>query len=171
MALRYRGWPVTLKALMTCCGDPARDLDGAWGCLVAGPSVNAAKSHRLGLLLWLLPPLLELPLIVLMCSWFEEVAREALFGGLGTRSALAAVLVILLLGLAVAWRESASAGRVAMAVLLFIAAGVTGALMIGFLIDSSHVIIAVLLAHSTLCVAMIGRAVLTAPRTGPESGQ
>ena len=132
---------------------------------MAGSSVNAGGSHRTGLLLWLFPPLFELPVVLVMCSGFDEVAREAVLGTPGTQLALAAVLVVVAVGAVVAWRGAVGSARVVTAALLFVAAGVTGALLIGFLTGGAYVIIAVLLAHSAVSLAMIGRAVLRATPT------
>ena len=48
---------------------------------------------------------------------------------------------------------------------LFVAAGLTAALLVGVLIGGAYVIIALLLAHLTVCIGLIGRAVLPSAMT------
>jgi hypothetical protein len=132
---------------------------------VVGPSAGAAGSGRTALLLWLVPPLIELPEALMLAAGFPEVAEQAIFGTPGTPVVIGAVLVVVVVGAVLAWRRASGPVRVVVAMVLFVAAGLTAALLVGVLIGGAYVIIALLLAHSTVCIGLIGRAVLPSAMT------
>jgi hypothetical protein len=104
---------------------------------------------------------------MMLSKGFDEVAREAIYGSPGTEVVLAAVLVVVVVSTVLAWRGVRGVARTVAAAALFVSAGLTAALFLGFLTGGAYIILAVLLAHSTVSIALIGRAVLRSA-TAPE---
>jgi hypothetical protein len=117
------------------------------------------------LLLWLYPPLFELPGVLVLSARLDEVAREAIYGSPGTEVVLAATVIVVVAGTLQAWRGVRGVIRTVAAAVLFVSAGLTAVLLVGFLTSGSFPILAVLLAHSTVSIALIGRAVLQSTTT------
>jgi hypothetical protein len=134
---------------------------------VSRSSANTARASRTALLLWFVPPFFELPAVMLLSTVFDEVAREAIYGSPGTAVVLAAVLIVVVVGTVLAWVGVRGATSTVAAAALFVSAGLTGALLLGFLTRGAYLILAVLLAHSAVSIALIGRAVLRSDAT-PE---
>jgi hypothetical protein len=132
---------------------------------VAGRSTNTVRTSRTALLLWFFPPLFELPVVLMLSAGFDEVAREAIYGSPGTEVVMAAVLMVVIAGTVLAWRGVRGVARTIAAGALFVSAGLTAALLLGFLTGGAYFILAVLLTHSTVSIALIGRAVLRSAAT------
>lgn len=112
---------------------------------------------RTGLLLWAAGLVFELPVVAAAVSSFPDVAAEAVFGSAGSQVVAFAALALVVAGVAVAWLGSGGSGlRRGLAVLLWITSGLLAVLMAGFLTGGAWVVFAVLLAHSTAAVAVIG---------------
>lgn len=135
---------------------------------MAGQSARTVRTSRTGLLLWFVPPFLELVAVLMLIAGFEEVAREAVLGSPGSEAVLTAVLAVLVVGVGAAWRGVTSVVlRALVGGALFVSAGLLAVLLVGFLTGGAYIIVAVLLAHAVLSVSMIGGAVMrstTAPR-------
>lgn len=131
---------------------------------------GAPRGHRTALVLWLVPPLCELPVVAMLAVGFDEVARIAAFGRAGTLVVVLAALLLTVVGGVVAWRPDwpGRSVRVSVAALLFVAAGLLAVLMLGFFSNGSYVVVGLLVAHAVVCVAMLARSVL---RVAPRSVQ
>ncbi|MFI7540800.1 hypothetical protein [Actinoplanes sp. NPDC049599] len=125
--------------------------------------VSAATCRWLTTLVWLLPPLLELPVLVALCSAVPEVGREAVFGTPATRVAVLFALVAALAGGVAAVRGSSGLAQAAVAGALSVAAGVVAALAAGFLFDGEFPLVGLLPAHSALALAVLAGATLRQP--------
>lgn len=133
---------------------------------MAERSAGHRRSSRTAIILWLVPPLFELPVVLMLAAGFPEVAEKALFGSPGTEFVLGAALVTLVAGAAVAWLSVAPpALRAVVGGASFVVVGLVIALLVGFLTSGAGVIVAVLLAHSALSIAMIGGAVVRGTAT------
>jgi len=130
---------------------------------MAETPVNAASCRWLSTLVWLLPPLLELPLVVALCSAVPEVGREAVFGTPVTQIAVLFALVAALAGFVATVRGSTGLARAAVAGALSVAAGIVAALAAGFLFDGSFPLLGLLPAHSAVALAVLAGATMRQP--------
>ncbi|AGZ43785.1 hypothetical protein [Actinoplanes friuliensis] len=132
---------------------------------MAGSTASTASSRWTGLLMWLLPPLFELPVVVALCSGVPEVAREAVFGAPGTQVVVLLAFVASVGGFVAAARGTSGLVQAGIAGILAIAAGVVAALGAGFLTGGGFLVLGLLLVHSAVSIAMLARATLR--RTTP----
>ncbi|MEU4814885.1 hypothetical protein AB0G03_04450 [Micromonospora aurantiaca] len=122
------------------------------------------QTGRTLLLLWAAGPIFELPVVALVISSFPKVAAAAVFGSAGSQAVAFIALLLVLVGVVLAWVGFSGAGvRRSLAVLLWIAAGLLAVLMLGFLTDGSWAGAAVLVAHSAVATAAIGWLLLRRP--------
>ncbi len=121
---------------------------------------STATARWMATLAWLLPPLLELPLVAALCAGIPEVGREAAFGIPATEVAVLFALFAALAGFVAAVRGTTGLAQAAVAGALSIAAGVVAALAAGFLFDGAFPLLGLLPAHSALALAMLARAAL-----------
>ena len=128
--------------------------------------VGAASCRWLTTLVWLLPPLLELPLVVALCSAVPEVGREAVFGTPATQVAVLFALVAALAGFVATVRGSTGLAQAAVAGALSVAAGIVAALAAGFLFDGDFPLLGLLPAHSALALAVLAGTTLRRPAEG-----
>lgn len=121
---------------------------------------SLTRRHHRGrslLLLWAAGPVFELPIVALAISSFPDVAAEAAFGSAGSQATVFLALILVLVGVAVAWVGPVATGvRRVLAVLLWVATGFLAVLMLGFLGSGTGVVFAILLAHSAVAAAVIG---------------
>jgi len=127
---------------------------------MAGSSASAASGRWTAQLMWLLPPLFELPVVVALCSGVPGVARQAVFGTPGTQVAVLLAFAAAVGGFVAAARGIAGLAQAAVAGTLSVAAGVVAALGAGFLVDGSFPVLGLLMAHSAVSIAMLARATL-----------
>ncbi|GAA3927941.1 hypothetical protein [Actinoplanes auranticolor] len=130
---------------------------------MTGTPVGAATLRWVGTLAWLLPPLVELPLLVGLCSGIPEVSRAAVFGTPATRIAVLFALAAAMAGFVAVVRGTTGLARAAVAGALSIAAGIVAALAAGFLFDGEFPLVGLLPAHSALALAMLARATMREP--------
>jgi hypothetical protein len=113
-------------------------------------------------LMWLLPPLLELPVVAALYAGVPEVAREAVFGVPASLVAVLLALVAAVGGFVATARGTSGLAQAATGGALSIAAGVVAALGAGFVVDGSFPVLGVLMAHAAASLAMLARATLRA---------
>jgi hypothetical protein len=130
---------------------------------MTGTPASAATLRWVSTLVWLLPPLFELPVLVGLCAAVPEVGREAVFGTPATQIAVLFALVAALAGFVAVVRGSTGLAQAAVAGALSIAAGSVAALAAGFLFDGEFRMLGLLPAHSALALAMLARATLRQP--------
>jgi hypothetical protein len=124
---------------------------------------SAATARWLGTLLWLVPPLFELPMVVALSAGIPEVGREVVFGNPATQIAVLFALVAALAGFVAVVRGTTGLAQAAVAGALSIAAGMVAALAAGFLFGGVFPLLGLLPAHSALALAMLARATLRQP--------
>ena len=126
------------------------------------PSAGTAHGRWTAQLLWILPPLAELPVVAVLCSALPEVGRDAAFGTPMSQLAALLALAVAGAGFVAAARGVGGPAQGLLAALLAVAAGVVAALGLGFLAGGAYPVLGVLLAHSALSIAMLARATLRA---------
>jgi hypothetical protein len=130
---------------------------------MAGSSASAESGRWTTHLVWLLPPLFELPVVAALCSGVPAVGRAAVFGTLGTQVAVLLAFAAAVGGFVAAARGTSGLTQAAVAGGLSVTAGVVAALGAGFLIGGTYPVLGLLLAHSALSIAMLARAALRTP--------
>lgn len=90
------------------------------------------------MLVWFFPPLFELPAVLMLSAGFGEVAREAVYGSPGTEVVMAVVLVVVVVGTVLTWRGVPGVIRTVAVGALFVSAGLTAALLVGFLTGGAY---------------------------------
>jgi hypothetical protein len=125
--------------------------------------VSAASCRWVATLVWLLPPLLELPLIVALGAAVPEIGREAVFGTPATQVAVLFALVAALTGFVATVRGVTGLAQAAVAGALSVAAGIVAAMSAGFLFDGRFPLLGLLPAHSALALAVLAGATLRQP--------
>jgi hypothetical protein len=127
--------------------------------------VAESKPHRTALLLWVLGPVFELPLVAMLTITSPDVRDAAPLGSPGTAIVASTALAMVLIGAVVAstTRHVRTALRRMLTIGLAVTAGVLGFLTLGFLIDSAWVVLGVLLAHSTLATGFFCAAFVRPP--------
>jgi len=130
---------------------------------MAASSAGARRSSGLLLFLWFVAPLVEVGGVLLFCLAAPDLAEDTAFGGPATVIVAAGVLAVTVVGTALAWRGVAGAARLITATALFVAAGLTAALGVSFATAGILAVLTLLMAHSALFIALIGRAVLRSP--------
>jgi len=133
---------------------------------MTGTPTTAAPCRWPPTLVWLVPPLLELPVVVALCSTVPEVGREAVFGTPATQVAVLFALVAALAGLIATVRGATGLARAAVAGALSVAAGIVAALAAGFLVDGHLPLLGLLPAHSALALAVLAGATAREPAGG-----
>ena len=134
---------------------------------MTGTPADTAALRWLGPLVWLLPPLVELPLVVALGAAVPEVGREAVFGTPATQIAVLFALAAALAGFVATVRGATGLAQAAVAGALSIGAGVVAAMAAGFLFDGQFAMLGLLPAHSALALVMLTRETLRRP-TDPE---
>ena len=130
---------------------------------MTGTPADAASLRWLGPLVWLLPPLVELPLVVALGAAVPEVGRETVFGTPVTRIAVLFALAAAMAGFVAAVRGTTGLAQAAVAGALSIGAGVVAAMAAGFLFGGQFPMLGLLPAHSALALVMLTRATLRQP--------
>lgn len=130
---------------------------------MTGTPASAGSLRWVATLVWLLPPLFELPLVAALCSAVPEVGREAVFGTRVTQVAILFALAAALAGFVAVVRGATGLAQAAVAGALSIAAGLVAALAAGFLFDGEFPLVGLLPAHSALALAMLAGATLWQP--------
>ncbi|WP_127505075.1 hypothetical protein [Actinoplanes solisilvae] len=87
----------------------------------------------MALLLWTVPPLLELGGVLMIYSGLPDVVEDVGFGSPTTELMVSAVLLVTIVGAVLAWRGVLGGMRLVVAAALFIAAGLTAALGLSFI--------------------------------------
>jgi hypothetical protein len=127
---------------------------------MTGSTASTATDRWSAQLVWLLPPLFELPVAVALCSGIPWVAGQAAFGSPATQVVLLFSLVAALGGFVAAVRGTAGVAQAAIGGALSVAAGAVAAVGAGFLFGGVFRVLGLLLAHSALSLAMLARATL-----------
>lgn len=127
---------------------------------MAGSTASTATDRWSGQLMWLLPPLFELPVAVALCSGVPEVADQAAFGSPATQVVLLLALAAALGGFVAILRGTAGVAQAAIGGALAMAAGAVAAVGAGFLAGGVFRVPGLLLAHSAFSIAMLARATL-----------
>jgi hypothetical protein len=130
------------------------------GVAVAASSARARSNGRFLLFLWFIAPVVELGGVLLFCAASPDLAEDTAFGSSTTELIATVVLVVTVVGTVLAWRGASGSMRVITAVALFIAAALTVALGVSFATAGVLALFTLLMAHSALFIALIGRAVL-----------
>ncbi|WP_434740717.1 hypothetical protein [Micromonospora sp. SH-82] len=127
--------------------------------------------NRTVLVLSAVGPIVELPVTALAVGSFPEVAQDAAFGSSGSQVAMAVALVAVIVAVATMWAGSrvGVGTRMAVGVTSWIAAGLVATLAVGFLVGARWVVLAVLLAHSTVALGVLG-GLAVRPATRPADG-
>jgi hypothetical protein len=137
------------------------------GVEVAGTPADVKPGVRiLPLLVWFVGPLLELGGLFVIYAGMPDLSEDAAFGTPATQILTGLALVVTVAGSALAWKGVSGTARIAVAVALFVAAGLTTTLGIAFALGGSLAVFALLMAHATLSIVMIGRAVLNPSTLG-----
>jgi hypothetical protein len=133
-------------------------------------SAKVSRTSGFTLVLLCTATLIELAVVALLALASDDVADASPFGRSGTVVVGVAGGVIAVVGAVVGWRGAVGAVRVVAAALLFVAVGIIAVMVMFFVIAGGVTIgLAVLLAHATFSVAMIGRAVLQSAPVGARS--
>ncbi|GID96250.1 hypothetical protein ACFQFC_38990 [Amorphoplanes digitatis] len=130
---------------------------------MTGSTASATTGRWSAQLMWLLPPLFELPFAAALCSGIPEVAHQAAFGSPATEAVLLLALVAAVCGFAAVARGTAGVAQAAVGGLLSVAAGAVAAIGAGFLSGGVFRMLGLLLAHSAFSIAMLARATLRRP--------
>lgn len=130
-------------------------------------TTKAPRTSGFNLVLLCTASVIELLVVATLAVVSDEVADAAPFGRVGAVVLGAVGAVIAIVGAVVGWRGAGGAVRAVTATLVFVTVGLI-AMMTWFFVIAGGVTIgvAVLLAHATFSVTMIGRAVL---RPAPAS--
>jgi hypothetical protein len=112
------------------------------------------------LLLWLTAPLFELGAVLMIYAGLPDLVDDVAFGSPATPMIVGCVLVVSVVGTVLARRGVSGAVRLTGAVALFVAAGVTAALGFAFATAGVLAVFTLLMVHTTVSIALIGRAVL-----------
>lgn len=112
------------------------------------------------LLLWAIVPVCELPVVALVISSSPDVASDAVFGSTGSQVVTLLSLVLALVGVALAWKQSSVRPRRIVAALLWLTSGLLATLTLGYLVNGTWAGLAVLLAHSAVAAGVIGWALV-----------
>ncbi|MET8151986.1 hypothetical protein ACIBSW_09230 [Actinoplanes sp. NPDC049668] len=126
-------------------------------------STASATVCRPAQLMWLLPPLFELPYAAALCSGIPEVAHQAAFGSPATQAVLLLAVAAALSGLVAVVRGTDGVAQAGIGGLLSVAAGAVAAVGAGFLSGGVFPALGLLLAHSAFSLAMLARATLRRP--------
>lgn len=124
---------------------------------------SAATTRWVSTLIWLLPPLFELPMLAALCAGLPAVGREAVFGTPATQVAVLYAVCAALAGFVAVARGTTGLAQAAVSGALSIAAGIVGALAAGFLFDGAFPLIGLLPAHSAVALAVLAGATLRQP--------
>ncbi|MEV4642285.1 hypothetical protein AB0J80_33540 [Actinoplanes sp. NPDC049548] len=118
---------------------------------------------------WLLPPVVEIPVVAALCSSLAPVGREAVFGTPGSQAALLVAFLAAVAGFAATVRGVRGVTQALVGGGLAVTAGVVAALAAGFL-AGSYPLLGLLTAHAALSVAMLARGALSSPE-GSAAGR
>lgn len=136
---------------------------------MAKSSAGVVRTGGFALTLLSAAVVIELGVVAIAGVGFDEVSRASPFGRPGTTVAAIIIVAVALIGAVVAWRGAVDPFRGITAALVLAAGGVLAVMALSFLIaGGTPIIFAVLLAHATFSVAMIGRAVLQSTSSGTE---
>jgi hypothetical protein len=134
---------------------------------VTGTPTDAKRRGRLfPLFLWLVGPLCELGGLFMIAAGMPDLMDDMAFGRPAIQVMAGYALAATVVGTALAWRGVSGVTRIVVAIALFVAAGLTATLGIAFLFAGPLAVFALLMAHSTLSIIMIGRAVLSPSTVG-----
>jgi len=133
---------------------------------MTGTPASAATARWVSTLLWLVPPLFELPMMVALGAGIPEVGRELVFGTPATQVAVLFALFAALAGFAAVVRGTTGLAQAAVAGALSIASGIVAALAVGFFSGGVFPLLGLLPAHSALALAVLARATLRQPADG-----
>ena len=134
------------------------------------PTTAAATCRWATTLMWLFPPLFELPLMVALSAAVPEVGREAVFGGPATRVAVLFALVAALAAVICTVRGATGLTQAAVAGALSVAAGVVAAMAVGFF-DGAYPMLGLLPAHSAVALAVLAGITLRQPSSVAPAGR
>ncbi|WP_143162943.1 hypothetical protein [Couchioplanes caeruleus] len=112
------------------------------------------------MLIWLAGPLFELAGVLLIYAGMPDVVEDVGFSSPVTQVMVLAVLVVTVGGALLAWRGVTGTARWVVAAALFVAAGLTAALGLAFITGGILAVFTILMLHSALSIAFVGRAVL-----------
>jgi hypothetical protein len=127
---------------------------------MTGSTASTATDRWSGQLMWLLPPLFELPVAVALCSGIPAVTSQAAFGSPATQVVLLLALAAALGGFVAVVRGTAGVAQAAIGGVLAVAAGAVAAVGAGFLAGGDFRVPGLMLAHSAFSIAMLARATL-----------
>lgn len=132
---------------------------------MAGPPTRARRGRSgrarfLTLLLWSVGPLFEIGGLFMIYAGMPDVVDDVAFGRVGTQVVAGSALAVTAVGTAAAWRGVSGPARMIVATALFVAAGLTATLGIAFAFAGWLAVFTLLMAHATLSIVMIGRALL-----------
>ncbi|OJF11092.1 hypothetical protein EDD30_6756 [Couchioplanes caeruleus] len=127
---------------------------------MAASSTGARQRGGLALLIWLAGPLFELAGVLLIYAGMPDVVEDVGFSSPVTQVMVLAVLVVTVGGALLAWRGVTGTARWVVAAALFVAAGLTAALGLAFITGGILAVFTILMLHSALSIAFVGRAVL-----------
>jgi hypothetical protein len=130
---------------------------------LAASSARTRSSSGFLLLLWFVAPLVELGGVLLFCAAAPDLVRDTAFGSPTTEILAGLVLAVTVVATILVWRGVSGALRWITAVALFIAAGVTVGLGVSFATGGILALFTLLMAHSAVFIALIGRAALRSP--------
>jgi hypothetical protein len=128
--------------------------------VAASSARTRSSSSGFLLFLWFIAPVVELGGVLLFCAAAPDLADDTAFGSSTTELITAFALVVTVVGAVLAWRRVSGSVRVITAVALFLAAALTVALGVSFATGGVLALFTLLMAHSALFIALIGRAVL-----------
>jgi hypothetical protein len=128
------------------------------------PTTTTATDRATASLLWLLPLLVELPLVVALGAAVPEVGREAVFGTPATQIAVLFALVAALGAVLTAVRGATGLVQAAVGGALSVAAGAVAALAVGYF-DGAFPVLGLLPAHSAVALAVLAGITLRQPAT------
>lgn len=128
------------------------------------PTTTTAACRGMTSLVWLLPLLVELPLVVALGAAVPEVGREAVFGTPATQVAVLFALAAALASVISTVRGTTGLIQAAIAGALSVTAGVVAALAVGFF-DGAYPLLGVLPAHSAVALAVLAGITLRQPAT------
>jgi hypothetical protein len=132
---------------------------------VAASSAGTRRSSGFLLFLWFVAPLVELGGVLLFCVAAPDLAEDTAFGSPATEVVVICVLLVTVIGTILVWRGVSGPARLITAVALFAAAAVTVALGVSFATAGVLALFTLLMAHSALFIALIGRLKATPSRS------
>jgi len=137
------------------------------GVEVVGTPTDAKRGARFfPLLLWFVGPLLEIGGLFMVFLGMPDLIDDMSLGSPTIQVLASCALAVTVIGAALAWRGVSGPTRIVVAIALFVAAGLTATLGIVFAFAGALAVFALLMAHSTLSIIMIGRAVLSPSTLG-----